>query len=156
MTSEYKIIAFSMIAVVAVMCIMYARVCLARSIMAGVYRVDIGDRWQRWAIKVLFPKRPSGSEPRIISPGSRLALYRVRGIYYYRELEHIYPMWDGMRSCVCFIEFPRALDFVPGSIDDVCGQDLTMLTAGKQTRIVVDHQYVTLYVDDREEIRAIR
>lgn len=156
MTPGYKIIALSMVAVVVAMCIMYARVCLARSIMSDVYRVNIGDRWQRWAIKVLFPRRPSGLEPRIISPGTRLALYRVRGIYYYRELEHIYPMWDGKGCYVCQVDFPPALDFVPGSIDDVCGQDLTMLTAGKKTRITVDHQYVTLYVDNREEIRAIR
>lgn len=156
MTSGWQIVALSMIAVVCVICLMYARVCLARAIMRDVYRVNYRDRWQKWALKVLFPRRPNGNDPRIISPGTRLALYRVRGIYYYRELEHIYPMWDGKGCYICQVNFPPALDFVPGTIDDICGQDLMMLTAGKKTRITVDHQYVTLYVDDREEIRAIR
>lgn len=156
MTAGYNIIALSMLIVVGVICFMYARVCLARQIMHDVYRVNIGDKWQRWAIKVLFPHRPYSHEPRVISPGTHLALYRVRGIYYYRELEHIYPMWDGKGCYVCQIDFPPVLDFVPGTIDDACGQDLMMLTAGKKTRITVDPQYITLFVDNVEEIRVIR
>lgn len=156
MTADFNIVFIVSMTCVFAICVMYARVCFARMVLGGHYRVSYADKSQRWALRVLFPKRPSGVEPRVIAPGTHLALYRVGGIYYYRELAQIYPMWDGKRVYTCGRDLPAVLDFTPDSIEDYCEQDLTLLTAGKSTRVTVTQDTITLHVDNVEEIRILR
>ena len=74
MTAENSFMYVLPLTIVGAICLLYTRVLIARWVMQDVHRVDFSDPWQKWAVKVLFPKRPSGSEPRIISPGTHLAL----------------------------------------------------------------------------------
>lgn len=135
---------------------MYARVWFARLLLGGVYRVDISDKGHKWAISVLFPRRPTQDEPRVIAPGTRMALYWSNGDYYYRELEHIYPLWDGKRTFVSSANIPLVLDFVHNGFETHIEQDLTLLMAGKPTRFSITGSDMTLYVAGVEEIRILR
>lgn len=156
MTAENSFMYVLPLMVVGAICLIYTRVLIARWVMQDVNRVDFSDPWQKWAVKVLFPKRPSGSEPRIISPGTHLALYRVKGIYYYRELERIYPMWKGKRTFTMPVDTPIVWDWSPTNLEDYCEEDLTVLTAGQKTRITITDESVVLSVNGVEEIRILR